>query len=65
MCVDACEIDASQFVKIVDMQVHNRCLRYLAIITGRALVAVAKVPCGPKEIVISRDRWLVVVTIVV
>jgi hypothetical protein len=29
------------------------------------LVPVTKVPCGPRETVISRDQWLVVVTVVV
>jgi hypothetical protein len=32
---------------------------------GFALVPVTKIPYGPRKIAISRDRWLVVVTVVV
>jgi hypothetical protein len=32
---------------------------------GSVLVPVTKVPYGPRETAISRDRWLVVVTFVV
>jgi hypothetical protein len=55
----------SQFVKIVETQVHNKHLRYRAIATGFALLPITKVPCGPRETVISRDQWLVVVTVIV
>jgi hypothetical protein len=65
VCWDACEIDASQFAKIVETQVHSRRLRYWATVTGFALVPVTKVPYGPRETAISRDRWLVVVTVIV
>jgi hypothetical protein len=34
-------------------------------VTGFVLVPVTKVLCGAREIVISRDQWLVVVTVVV
>jgi hypothetical protein len=35
------------------------------IVTGLFFMPVTKVPCGPEETAISRDLWLVVVTIVV
>jgi hypothetical protein len=34
-------------------------------VTDFALVPVTKVPCGPEKQSFSRDRWLVVVTVVV
>jgi hypothetical protein len=34
-------------------------------VTGSVFMPVTKVPCGPRETAISRDRWLVVVTVVV
>jgi hypothetical protein len=34
-------------------------------IRGQDALSVTKVLCGPRETVISRDRWLVVVTVVV
>jgi hypothetical protein len=34
-------------------------------VTGSVFMPITKVPYGPRETVISRDRWLVVVTIVV
>jgi hypothetical protein len=52
-------------VRIVETQVHIRHLWYWATVTGFVLVPVTKVPCGPRETTISRDRWLVVVTVVV
>jgi hypothetical protein len=65
MCWDTHEIDAPQFVKIVETQVRSRRLRYWATITGFALVPITKVPCAPRETTISCDRWLVVVTVFV
>jgi hypothetical protein len=35
------------------------------IVTGFVFMPVTKVPYGPREIAISHDRWLVVVTVVV
>jgi hypothetical protein len=55
----------SHFVKIVETQVHIRRLWYWAYVMGFALVHVTKVPCGPRKTAISRDRWLVLVTVVV
>jgi hypothetical protein len=57
------EIDASQFIKIVETQ-GTACVSDIEL-TGCALVPVTKVLCGPREIAISRDQWLVVVTVVV
>jgi hypothetical protein len=62
---DTCEIDASQFINIVETQVHIMRLWYWAIVTSFALEPISKVPYGPRETAISRDRWLVVVTIIV
>jgi hypothetical protein len=45
--------------------VHNRHLRYWAIVTGFALVLVTKVPYGDRETAISCNSWLVVVTVFV
>jgi hypothetical protein len=47
------------------MHVHDRHLQCLATVTGSVLVPITEVSCGPKETAISRDRWLVVVTVVV
>jgi hypothetical protein len=57
--------NASHFVKIVETQVHIRRFWYWAFVTGFALVPVVKGPCGPRETTISRERWLVVITVVV
>jgi hypothetical protein len=37
----------------------------LSYVTGCVFMPVTKVPCGPRETAISRDRWLVVVTVIV
>jgi hypothetical protein len=34
-------------------------------VTGSVFMPVTKVPCGPRETAMSRDQWLVVVTVVV
>jgi hypothetical protein len=65
MCWDTREIDASHFVKIKETHIHSRLLQYWPTIMGCVLVPVTKVPCGPRETTISRDRCLVVVTVIV
>jgi hypothetical protein len=34
-------------------------------VMGSVFMPITKVPCGPRETTISRDQWLVVVTVIV
>jgi hypothetical protein len=48
-----------------DARTWNASLMLIFTVTGSVFMLVTKVPCGPRETAISRDRWLVVVTFVV
>jgi hypothetical protein len=43
----------------------NTSLILIFTVTGSVFMPVTEVPCGPRKTAISRDRWLVVVTVVV
>jgi hypothetical protein len=59
------ETDASHFVESEEMQVHGTHLWCWFYSNGLFFMPITKAPCGPREIAISRDQWLVVVTVVV
>jgi hypothetical protein len=65
MCRDASEIDASHFRQDRGDAGTQKAFPILSYYNGLYFVPVTKVPCGPRETAISRDRWLVMVTIVV
>jgi hypothetical protein len=59
------ETEASHFIETVETPVHRMRLWCQFNSNGLCFMPITKVSCGPRKIAISRDRWLVVVTVVV
>jgi hypothetical protein len=58
------KIDVSHIIETEETHVYNTTLQCWLDATGNVLMLVTKVLCGPRETVISHDRWLVVVTVI-
>jgi hypothetical protein len=50
------ETDASHFVETEKMYIHGQVSDVNFTVTGFVFMPVTKVPCGPRETTISRDR---------
>jgi hypothetical protein len=57
--------DVSQFIETDETRIHDTRSDVDFTVTGSVLIPITKVPYGPRETSISREQWLVVVTVVV